>query len=296
MHRLMVVEDDAIIALRLKELLTSMGYEVAGTAGSGEEAVRLASRLKPDLVLMDIKMPGRLDGVDAAERIGKNLDIPVIFLTAYANEALINRALEVEPSGYVLKPIRKWEISTAIEVALHKKDTERRLRKGRHELEEEVNKGTVELMKANEELQAKSHRLEELNTALRVLLESKEVIGGEIEHKVQRNVNKLVLPFLERLKKQGLDEKQRACVNILESNLRDIISRFSSTLSSRYLTLTPAEMEIANLIKEGKSTKAIAGLLGVSTRTVETHRKNIRKKMDLTGKTINLRTYLLSLH
>jgi len=127
MHRIMVVDDEAIVTTQLEESLTSMGYEVIGSVYSGKEAVEMARRLRPDLVLMDIVMPGRLNGIDASVIVKKELDIPVIFLTAYADDNLINRARDSEPFGYILKPFQEREIKAAIEVALHKKHMERRL-------------------------------------------------------------------------------------------------------------------------------------------------------------------------
>ena len=127
MCRIMVVDDEAIVTTQLEESLTSMGYEVVGSVYSGKEAVEMARRLRPNLILMDIVMPGRLDGIDASVIVKKELDIPVIFLTAYADDNFIKRAKDSEPFGYILKPFQEREIKAAIEVALHKKDMERRL-------------------------------------------------------------------------------------------------------------------------------------------------------------------------
>ena len=109
------------------------------------------------------------------------------------------------------------------------------------------------------------------------------------------NFKGLVEPFFEKLKESRLTEDQKAYVNILESNLKDIISPFARHMSSQYLNLTPAEMQIANLIKQGKTTKDIANLLNLSTRTISFHRENIRNKLGLKNQKANLRSYLLSL-
>ncbi len=127
MYKIMVVDDEAVVATQLEESLTSMGYEVVGSVYSGKEAVEMARRLRPDLILMDIVMPGRLNGIDASVIVKKELDIPVIFLTAYADDNLIKRARDSEPFGYILKPFQEREIKAAIEVALYKKEMERRL-------------------------------------------------------------------------------------------------------------------------------------------------------------------------
>jgi CheY-like chemotaxis protein len=128
MHKILVVDDEVVITTQLEEHLTAMGYEVVGRAGSGEEAIKLAKRLTPDLILMDIVMPGEIDGISAAGTIRAELDIPVIFLTAFADDKFVERAKNVEPMGYILKPFKEDEVKAAIEVALYRKASERRLR------------------------------------------------------------------------------------------------------------------------------------------------------------------------
>ena len=125
----MVVDDEAALTTHLDERLTWMGYEVVGRASSGVESINKAKRLKPDVILMDIVMPGKLDGIDASKKIKEDLDIPVIFLTAYADDKFVKRAKDAYPFGYLIKPANPDEIKATIEVALHKKDMERRLNK-----------------------------------------------------------------------------------------------------------------------------------------------------------------------
>jgi len=117
----MIVDDEAAITTQLEERLTLMGYEITGSASSCQEAVEMARRTRPDIILMDIVMPGRKDGIDAAEIIKAELDIPVIFLTAYADQKFIDKARIVEPFGYIVKPFHEREIKATIEIALHKK-------------------------------------------------------------------------------------------------------------------------------------------------------------------------------
>ena len=152
------------------------------------------------------------------------------------------------------------------------------------------------LRKREYDLEIQSRHLEEANAALRVLLRQREADKAELEEKVLSNVKELVAPYVERLKRSGLDANQSVCIDILESNLNDIVSPFVYKLSSAYLGLTPTEIHVANLVKEAKDTKTIAELLHLSPRTVESHRQNIRKKLGLQNKKANLRTHLLSLH
>jgi PAS domain S-box-containing protein len=144
------------------------------------------------------------------------------------------------------------------------------------------------------ELMIKTNSLEEVNTALGVLLKKRDEDKTDLEEKVVANVKELVVPFLEKMKKSLLNPKQVAYLHILESNLSAIISPFLRTLSAQYGSLTPMEIQVANLIKEGKNTKEIGGVMTLSPRTIETHRKNIRKKLGIEKRKGNLRSYLLT--
>ncbi len=116
---LLIVEDENIVAIDIKEKAKSMGYKVVGIASSGEEAVELAGNKKPDLVIMDIVLKGKMDGIEAAEIIKRDHDIPIIYLTAYADDETLKRAKLTGPLGYLIKPFEERELHTAIEVALY---------------------------------------------------------------------------------------------------------------------------------------------------------------------------------
>jgi CheY-like chemotaxis protein/DNA-binding PadR family transcriptional regulator len=124
MSKVLVVDDEAIITMQLEERLTALGYQVVGMAASGEESVEKARRLKPDIVLMDIVMPGRMNGIEAAKQIYEELGTPVVFVTSYADDAIIERAKAARPYGYIVKPFNELEIKAAIEVALFRSATE----------------------------------------------------------------------------------------------------------------------------------------------------------------------------
>jgi PAS domain S-box-containing protein len=153
----------------------------------------------------------------------------------------------------------------------------------------------LELRKREAQLEIQTSELEEVNTALRVLLKRRDDDKTEFEEKVLYNVKELIVPYLQRLKGDELDGKRRAYVSIIESNLNDIVSSFTHKLSSKYLGLTPTEIQIANLVKQGMTTKEIAEILNSSHRTVEFHRKNIRKKIGIVNRKVNLRSHLLSM-
>ncbi|HEX2031478.1 MAG TPA: response regulator [Actinomycetota bacterium] len=115
--RVVLAEDEALIRLDLKEMLEEEGYEVVGEAGDGESAVRLAREHEPDLVILDIKMPG-LDGLSAAERIAGDRLAPVLILTAFSQKALVERAAQAGAMGYLVKPFQKGDVVPAIELAV----------------------------------------------------------------------------------------------------------------------------------------------------------------------------------
>jgi PAS domain S-box-containing protein len=144
-------------------------------------------------------------------------------------------------------------------------------------------------------LEIQADELQEVNTALRVLLRQRDKDKTELEEKVFLNVRELVMPHVEKLKKSTLDARQKGYLRVLESNLSEIISPFAHRLSSKYSTLTPTEIQMAFLIRDGKSTKEIAGLLNLSGRTVESHRQSIRVKMGIKNRKANLRSHLLSM-
>ena len=152
------------------------------------------------------------------------------------------------------------------------------------------------LRKREAELAAQSRHLEEVNAALTVLLKRREEDRADLEERVLANVKDLLLPYLKRLQKSRLKSNQITLVGILESNIKEIISTFATKLSSSVLGLTPTEIQVASLIREGKSTKEIAALLNTSENTVRSHRFHIRRKLGLINKKVNMRSYLKSLH
>ena len=158
---------------------------------------------------------------------------------------------------------------------------------------EEIERQVKERTRALEE---KNRRLEEKVTALKVLIEKREDDKYEIEKKVLANVEQLINPYLKKLTGTRLDSRQKIYLEILTTNLNEIVLPFAWTLSTRQHNLTPTEMQVANQIRQGRTTTQIAELLNLSNRTIETHRRNLRAKFGLTYKKTNLRTYLLSIN
>jgi PAS domain S-box-containing protein len=154
---------------------------------------------------------------------------------------------------------------------------------------------TTALKKREGELKERTESLSEANIALEVLLRKREVDRMEVEEKILTNARSLILPYLDKLKASRLDDRQRIYLNLVESNLNEIISPLTQRMSRHYMNFTPMEIQVANLVKEGKTTKDIAFILGLSIRTIEAVRYGIRRKLGLKKKRINLRSYLLSI-
>jgi PAS domain S-box-containing protein len=230
-------------------------------------------------------------------RDGRKLDVQ-LSSTLYLNE-------DGQPVGNIV---------TLRDISARKR-AEEALRNYHDQLEELVDERTAELGLANQqlqheiedrkraeqtlrrrerELQAQSHHLEEVNTALRVLIKQREADKHELEQNVLSNIGELVEPYLERLKKSCRKTSQNTLISIMESNLKSIVSPFIRNLAFKHHHLTPTEIRVANLIKGGKTNKEIAEILLLSKNTVLFHRHNIRKKLALTNQKINLRSHLLT--
>jgi DNA-binding CsgD family transcriptional regulator len=183
---------------------------------------------------------------------------------------------------YYMRAIRAWGIEPVHVVVSHEEITALKL--------------TEEALRESEqELKEQKQSLEEANIALKVLLKQRENDKAELEQKVLSNVRELIFPYVDKLKTARLKPREKTLVEIVESHLNDIVSPLLQRLSSAKLVLTPQEIQVATLVKEGKSSKEIAGILHVSVTTVNFHRKNLRKKFNLSNTRQNLRAYLLSL-
>lgn len=122
--KILIVEDEAVVSLDITRRLEKMGYEIMGRLASGEEALELIQQDRPDLVLMDINLQGEIDGIETANKLYQDHNIPVIYLTAYAGESTLERAKESKPYGYILKPFKERELHATIEIAISRHQTE----------------------------------------------------------------------------------------------------------------------------------------------------------------------------
>ena len=143
-----------------------------------------------------------------------------------------------------------------------------------------------------QELEDKTKALEEVNISLKVLLRHREEDKKELEDRFVMNIKKLIMPFAEKMKRTHLDEQQLAYLSIIEKHLNDITS--SLTKRMHQFNFTPREVEVASLLNEGKTTKEIAKIIGIATSSINTHRNQIRKKLGISKKKVNLRSHLQS--
>jgi DNA-binding response OmpR family regulator/DNA-binding CsgD family transcriptional regulator len=330
---IVLIVDDTRIEIQIMATALSMkGYQTA-VAMNGREALDNIEKISPDLILLDIMMPG-MDGFEVCRTLkgsASTMDIPVIFLTVKDEIEDIVKGFDAGAVDYVTKPFNSSELLARVRTHVElkkKKDNEKylisrltatlaeqrqaeeALRQAHDNLELIVGERTAELLLKNRQLseeieerkraevnlELKSQKLEEFNTALKVLLSQRQADKKALEERVMANIKNLIMPHIKKLKKNIFKKTEaEVYVNIIESNLKNITSSFSQTLSSKYLNLTSKEIQVANLIKEGKISKNIAVLLNVSGRTVDFHRKNIRSKLGLQKKKGNLQSSLSTL-
>jgi PAS domain S-box-containing protein len=251
----------------------------------------------------------RLVGYDKEELIGNNYFTVGIISEEYLPKALDvlekvrkgypsfndeyvlvhkkGRRIEVEINALPIKLKGRDVVLGIVRDITKRKKREADLREIRENLERMVKKRTAEL-------EQKTKNFQEANTALTVLLNKRDEDKAELEEKMLFSVKELVTPYVEKLKATGLDHRQANFVTIIESTLSDIVSPFVRTLSTRFLGLTPMEVQVANMVKQGKTTKEISGMLNLSVKTIGFHRDNIRNKLGIKNKKVNLQTYLLS--
>ncbi|WP_456372754.1 response regulator [Thiolapillus sp.] len=272
---ILIIDDNPDMIHLLGKLLTEHGHQVRAAKDS-DKALKIATSNPPELFLLDIEMPG-MDGFDLCVELKKNeelQDVPVIFVSGHEQQDHKIRAFEVGGVDYIVKPIHAGELLSRVNnhVELY------RLRK---DLEVQV--------------EAKTREVEETLTALRVLMTQQQQDSKEAEKTILNNINNLVIPYAERLQKTTLNEHQRSIVDMLIANLKQVSESLINNHELLEMKLTPVEIQVANLIKEGKQTKEIASLLNLSDLTISTHRKNIRRKLNIKDRKLSLNAYLSSL-
>ena len=284
----------------------------------GEEAVEEIKRSieagrQYSMVFLDMRMPPGKDGLWTAEKI-RELDpmVNILIMTAYSDIDPAEISARVQPVDkllYAQKPLRPQEIRQ-FAAALSSKwrsesqlvNSNLQLAAARNRLEGLLLERTEKLQNVEERLEARSSELAESGVALKVLLKNISTDSFDMDEKVRElderivlNVKELSEPFLERLERSDLNDEQRECLTILRRNLEKVTSPAMQRLYSDEHDLTPSELQVANLIRQGRRTKEIASLLNLSTRTIEFHRDNIRKKLGIRDRKTSLKSILKSM-
>jgi light-regulated signal transduction histidine kinase (bacteriophytochrome) len=240
--RIMIVEDERILALDLAETLDELGYTVAGMASRGDEAIELARRLNPQLILMDVRLEGDVDGITAAETIRDEHDVPVVFLTAHADDDTLQRATRSDASAYLVKPFKPPDLRCVIEIALHKHATDVRLRENERSLEQTLQQRTASLEATNRELEAFNYSVaHDLRAPLRGIDSFSQL---------------LIERYSQRLDTEGLAYLNR--VRAAASRMSQLIDALLSLAQVGRSDLQPLDLDFSQLVRSVASEVAAA--------------------------------------
>ncbi len=307
MAKILIVDDEDGVRNVLRRILEKNGYGCV-EASNTSEARLILRESSFELLITDIRMPGE-SGLVLVEEAARDFpDLGTIVVTAVDDPVVAESAMNIGAYGYLVKPFLPNQVLITVINAIRRRELEKKARNHREHLEKVVRERTSELetavqdllrvqeeLKGSEEmLRQRALELEEMNTALKVLLEKRESDRMAMEEGILKNVKTLIQPHLEKLANSGLTRRQASCMDLLEAAIRDLVSPFVRELSSSYLCLTPTELYVADLIKQGKRNKEIARLLNLSENTITSHRYKIRTKLGLKNQKTNLRTFLHS--
>jgi len=252
------------------------GVRAGEMIGKGDYAYSVPFYGKPWPALIDLALSGgtqKPEHYDSMNRVGNTLTAEARLPNLFGGKGVYARGTAFplrDSEGGVIGAIETIRVIT---------------------FKEDINNASAPREK---DLLADASQLQEINAALKVLLKATEIDKQDLDRRINANIRTMVIPYLEKLKRTGLDPNQKKYVHVLESALQEVLSPFLSALKSHFQNLTPAEIQITNFIKEGLTSKEIADILNVAEKTVEIHRYNIRMKLGIKNKKINLRSHLLS--
>ncbi|HET8711404.1 MAG TPA: response regulator [Spongiibacteraceae bacterium] len=233
--KVMIVEDERVVAFNLRQRLLKLGYEVPAVAVSGEQALTSADQNHPDIVLMDINIEGDIDGIQTAERLGSAAPIPVIYLTAHSEEATLARARSTNPYGYLIKPFSERELHATIQMALQRWEIEKALRSARHEIEE-INANLEErIRERTQQLSEAKREAEQANSA-------KSLFLANMSHEIRTPLN-AVLGLCYLLQKTDLSDQQRDYVKKADSAAQFLLGILNDILDFSKVEAGKLELE-----------------------------------------------------
>ena len=233
---IVVVEDEGIVALDIQKILEDMGYDVPAIINSGEKAIKKVEEIKPDLVLMDIMLSGKVDGIDVANEITSCFHIPVVYLTAYGSDKLLNRAKVTEPFGYIMKPFKERELKATLEMAFYKAKMESKLRKSKEELAVKVKELSILNRKKTDFLNMVSHGL---RTPIAVISSTAElcIATSKLNKSEKKRCTKIFEGERERLETimteiniANQQSQQEISYKFKELNLDDLINELKAVI------------------------------------------------------------------
>lgn len=285
---ILIVDDESSIRRFIAKHLTKFDFQVQ-TAENGRQAMALIESALPDLVITDLFMP-EADGFTLLAFIREHApDLPVMVMSGQGELGDAIQALRLGAWDYLYKPLEStFFLQLSIERVLEKARLVAENKAYRERLEEQVMQKSAELLKNN-------LHLEKTNQTLKDLLEQREIEKKAVEASMVANLKRFVFPHLDDLEQEGIGKNARVHLNAIRSNIEQLISPVSKTLSGAYRDLSPAEIRVADLIRQGEPTKSISDIMHISPSTVEKHRNKIRKKLKILNKKINLYSHLNSL-
>ena len=292
---ILVVDDEPDIRITLAKRLAKWQFKVL-TAENGSQAMAVIQAARPHIVITDLFMP-EVDGFTLLHHLCETApELPVIVVSGQGERNDVIEALRLGAWDYLYKPIENASfLRLAVNRVLEKARLLTENRVYRDHLEALVAQKNAELLDQHQALMDRTAGLERANAALKQLLDQRETEKNAIEQTMVGNLKRLVFPYLDELGSRSLDKGTAAYLNIIRANIEELISPVSNTLGGTYRDLTPAEIKVADLVRQGESTKSISAVLNTSPSTVEKHRNSIRRKLNIVNKKMNLQAYLNSL-
>ncbi|MHC4946583.1 MAG: response regulator [Planctomycetota bacterium] len=277
---ILIIDDEPMVCRTITAYLEDCNFRILCTR-NGRDGLKIFYQELPDLVLVDLRMPD-MDGLEVLSALHEfKPETPVVVISGTSTISDAVEALRRGACDFILKPIE--DMSVLLHVVLKALERARMIRDNqiyREHLEKKLNKRAAEL--------------EQKNIALQELMDRIEEERSKLGANVSSSIEKMILPLMQTLK-QGLPDKKKEIARQVEHSLEEIASPFMERLSKELARLTPTEIRICNLIRRRLLNKEIAEMLNLSIDTIKTHRRNIRRKLGVTNKKVNLASYLLTL-